>query len=376
MTALEKQVQAAEKRIAKYEKNVNLYHTRTDRHLAKLQKDGYPVTRDDFIITKDPKWKFSFDITLSDRAKSLLTLQQYYPVTDNLEYEYKNAAQLENERAVLDGLKAKLDTVRKEAQAHEANVGALLSVLSKAFEPYRAEWTRQMIDWHTGFYHRIHEMLPEARIRHSELQDRIARLYRENRFRVTTEIRTAESRLASYGRILSSAPVSHASLDSYLNHIRPELDRQFDQSVALLADKCLKYDINTSTLQVHHPRMAGRGFDVFLVDRPDRVVDARLIWAAEDSQLVTPHTRYIVTERSVPAVTRPDSRISDVRIYSGRDGGMFIRCCIDGQQQPAERLAAADVASLDDHTDRSLLASRYFKDVLDSSLENSRSVKR
>ena len=57
-------------------------------------------------------------------------------------------------------------------------------------------------------------------------------------------------------------------------------------------------------------------------------------------------------------------RISDINIYSGRGGGYFIRCKVDGQQQMGRQMTALDVACFQDDKDRDALAARYFKDVL------------
>ena len=66
MTALERQIEAANKRIAKYEKNMNMYAVRVDKHIEKLRKNGIILSRDDFQVIKDPKWKYSFEIKVDD----------------------------------------------------------------------------------------------------------------------------------------------------------------------------------------------------------------------------------------------------------------------------------------------------------------------
>lgn len=43
--------------------------------------------------------------------------------------------------------------------------------------------------------------------------------------------------------------------------------------------------------------MTELGIEVLLNDSKPRVLDVRVIWAAEYSELVAPHTRYIITER-------------------------------------------------------------------------------
>lgn len=55
-------------------------------------------------------------------------------------------------------------------------------------------------------------------------------------------------------------------------------------------------------------------------------------------------------------------RVSDVNIYSHRDGSMVIRCMIDNIQQGARTLSERDAQQLTNETDRNLLAVDYFSD--------------
>lgn len=41
-----------------------------------------------------------------------------------------------------------------------------------------------------------------------------------------------------------------------------------------------------------------KGFECIITDGQERNIYARMIWAAEYSMFVSPHTRYIITERN------------------------------------------------------------------------------
>lgn len=84
---------------------------------------------------------------------------------------------------------------------------------------------------------------------------------------------------------------------------------------------------------------------------------------------------YLYTEDELQQ-QRQKERITDINIYSGKDGKMYIRCKIDGEQQSAERLDKNDILSLDENTDRHELAAGYFKDALNKAEEQSHSMKR
>ena len=68
MTALEKQIQASEKRIAKFKKNIEIYDSRMNKKLELLQGQGYMATREDFQIKKTGKWKYDYDIIVSEQV--------------------------------------------------------------------------------------------------------------------------------------------------------------------------------------------------------------------------------------------------------------------------------------------------------------------
>ena len=71
-----------------------------------------------------------------------------------------------------------------------------------------------------------------------------------------------------------------------------------------------------------------------------------------------------------------NKRISDINIFSLKNGGMAIRCTIDGEQQSAEKMVREDVNSLNDKTDRYQLVAKYFAPVLSEEREMNQSFKR
>ena len=301
MTAIEKQIQAAEKRIAKFEKNVATYGSRVDKQLEKLQKQGFLLTLDDFRVIKEKGWKYGYEWQVSERAKEMLTYDQWYAITNNVERERENSDRLEDERKHLEELVNERDRKDKEKQQLEEKDGALLDKLGEVLNPFRGQWMQMMKDWHDAFYERIHKKLPEARIQYKELKEQYDLLNRQNGFRgKTSEMIAIEEKRNAYGRILSAPPAAWPTKLAYLEDLRPKLEKQFDDSLRTLAGKCRDFELDTAELRIHHPRFSERGLDVYMTDGTERVVDARMIWAAEESDLVTAHTRYIVTERRTP----------------------------------------------------------------------------
>ena len=404
MTTLERQIQAANKRIAKYEKNVDMYSQRVDKHIDKFRKKGYDLSREDFQVTKDPKWKYSFDIEISDRLKQQMSFNQWYPVTDALHMQHENAARLENERILLAGLMERQQMSAQREADNRSVDGVLSAKLTEALQPFRIQWTESMMQWHAAFYIRIHEKLPDARQQLPYLKQLLDTLkYEHGWYSRHPDIVEAENRLKNVSRILAAKPVSFDTQDGYLAYIRPRLDEEFDGCIATLAAKCRPFSLDVQQVQVHHTRMGERGFDVLLTDGKDRVVDARAIWAAEDSAYVTPHTRYIITERrtpvrrqvadDVPSLSAGPSfegkaaaeRITDIAVIR-QNIGYGIRCKVDGVQQMARSmnmLECKEYETLQQAGDNEALkafkikmAESYFPDTLSVGVEPSRGVRR
>lgn len=73
--------------------------------------------------------------------------------------------------------------------------------------------------------------------------------------------------------------------------------------------------------------------------------------------------RYNVKAPFIPETAFRENRIKDVQIYSVRDGGLDIRCVVDGEQQRSKRLSEEDAARYRGDVNRKVLALEYFIDA-------------
>ena len=310
MTALEKQIQASEKRIAKFKKNIEMYDSRMNKKLELLQRQGYIATREDFQIKKTGKWKYDYDIIVSEQVKQQVPFSIYMPVVENLQYKQENTDRLADERENLKKLNEKDHTRTQMASEISEKNNALAKHLGEALAPFKKNWMEDMTNYHREFYHRIQKALPNARVQYDELKKAVYEENRKNGFHPSAKVKQLEEKRKAFGRILSAPPASYPTEESYMNYMKPRLEDEYKNCLYVLADKCRPFQLDTEKVQVHHPRMAERGFDLLLTDGKDRVIDARMIWAAENSEYVSPHTRYIVTERTVKEKT--DKNMKDM----------------------------------------------------------------
>ena len=86
--------------------------------------------------------------------------------------------------------------------------------------------------------------------------------------------------------------------------------------------------------------------------------------------------RYNVKAPFIPETAFRENRIKDVQIYSVRDGGVDIRCVVDGEQQRSKRLSEEDAARYRGDVNRKVLALEYFMDAFAIGSERDNGMKR
>ena len=86
--------------------------------------------------------------------------------------------------------------------------------------------------------------------------------------------------------------------DAYMAKMGQETIKSWNNGIILLTDKCHKFGLNEQAIKVSDADMTPKGFEAVITDETSRVVYVRVIWAAEYSVLVTPHIRYIATQRT------------------------------------------------------------------------------
>lgn len=86
--------------------------------------------------------------------------------------------------------------------------------------------------------------------------------------------------------------------------------------------------------------------------------------------------RYNVKAPFIPETAFRENRIKDVQIYTVRDGGVDIRCVVDGEQQRSKRLSEEDAARYRGDVNRKVLALEYFVDAFAIGGERDNGMKR
>ena len=87
------------------------------------------------------------------------------------------------------------------------------------------------------------------------------------------------------------------TLDIYLEYKMKEVAMDWDSKLRTFADKCIKHGLNLNSIKFDVNATSVKDCEFIIRDDEARVIYGRCIWAAEYSDIVTPHIRFIVTER-------------------------------------------------------------------------------
>lgn len=86
-------------------------------------------------------------------------------------------------------------------------------------------------------------------------------------------------------------------LEDYLKYKMEEVSMDWDAKLRTFADKCNKFGLNIDKMEFIINSTSVKDCEFVIKDNLDRVIYGRCIWAAEFSDVVTPHIRFIVTEK-------------------------------------------------------------------------------
>lgn len=222
-----------------------------------------------------------------------------FRISDNLERlnEVKRAHVKLSQH--LSELQASLMELQQRESAKEVVFEIALGSLSTLLDSFREAWYTKMMDKHLAFRARVQEALPSHALRSDRLFKCISVFggttggYLFAHRRMHTALRAAYSK----ERAWLFQPAAVLSQEAYMTYVDRELSQSWEAGIKLLAEKCIRYDVNFAELEAHSPAMTELGIEVLLNDSKPRVLHVRVIWAAEYSDLVAPHTRYIITER-------------------------------------------------------------------------------
>lgn len=258
---LAKQIETANKRANDYEAKRAMYESRMMKAIEKASK------------------KTDEDIDVDNYREKLAqsNFELFYAIDNNRECRDENIKKYLEELKNIEDLTARLNEAQAKEEKKENTTG-LEKALETATTEFKKKWFESMTEWFGRHYDNMRNRLNAAN-----------EILKNKKGASTYELRNALDIVRNEANRLEKP--------QYMAKRNQELNESWENGLVKLAGKCRRFNLDETKIHAYGLRVTAKGFETLLSDGSERVIHARIIWAAEFSDIVTPHTRYIVTER-------------------------------------------------------------------------------
>ena len=300
---LTKQIEVANRRIADFDTKIARYTDRRDKAIAAANKKfGLNIQVDDIIVKDETRGRYTWrEYSLPASIRDAIGFDASFKITNACDYIHDNTKKKGFEERNIARLKEELAALEAKAKSEADNYdNALDAALRSAMSDFRVVWFERMMTWHGKHFDIIKEKTPVMKARRERIRRLVQyfdRFWTSNKHRRTINFLDRQQALCN--EIIADDANRYDNRDAYLADVKKELERSCERGIVNLTKKCQVYGVDQSKISTCAPKLTSKGFEVIIRDGKPRVIHARIIWAAEYSELVEPHIRYIVTERTV-----------------------------------------------------------------------------
>lgn len=313
---IDKQIASCEKAIEKYKKSIERYKSIMEKKGAILSKvaPNYNEYTNSWDFGREFGDKY-YDIHYSWRnAKDYLEDNE-----KNLQYELKRLDNLKNQKAekennvkeYIDGTQVLVDLFEKHLAEYKINY---FNECEKMFGELYIE-TMKKIPWAKEIKDRAKTELPWI-FHQGRTVDRVLDSsdcmydYKEHRYSYkdwrkgwipfTDEQMQLIINLRKADNIIRLNCQAFENKDAFVAYRMDAVKMDWDSKIRVFADKCNKFNINTEAVKFNmdETHLKGGGCSFYLTDGGPYRIYGRFIYAAEYSDKVTPHIRFIVTKKN------------------------------------------------------------------------------
>lgn len=299
---INKQIETSKKRIADFERRITMYQERRDKNIATANKKfGTDIKVVDIISKECGNARYRWlEYHMPDNIREIIGFETSFKITDAYNSMEENMKNLRIEQKNLERLQAELSELEARLQdaANKYNTG-LDAALRSAMAGFKTVWFDYMITWYGKHFDFIKEHTPENKERRTRIN--ILLSYFGAYFRQRAHLRISRSLARQFdgcNSIINDEANRFDSREAYLEEMRRRLELSWENGIVKLTEKCQRFGVDENNVTTSYPGVTSKGFEVIIRDGKPRMIHARVIWAAVDSNLVEPHTRYIVTERT------------------------------------------------------------------------------
>lgn len=207
---------------------------------------------------------------------------------DGIETNERNIRYAERE---IRDIQYKLDEVLKKEKEFDYD---LEGILQDKLSEFKVQWIERMNAYYTKLWHSMKKNAQKAKILLAQLEEERRTLsYREYH-----RWKELDNKISDCKKVIYHESMQYDTPEAYVDSMQEDIVRYFNDAIKRLVVKCYKFNIDRNNLEVSYPEVTEKGMECFIKDLTNnKVIWARMIWAAEYSDYMVPHVRYIVTER-------------------------------------------------------------------------------
>lgn len=284
---IKKQIETANKRLEENNERVVMYANRIEKGLAKVAKyTGKQVTVD------------NYESALNLKAENTKDWDLYFSLSSAIELKAEKEHNVLREQRNIKHLTETLQSIEKETKKAEINE-PLENALRVAMNDFRVVWFDRMIDWYGKHYDAMRKAFESAKVRRERAKICRNHFNTKHYFSEYKKVRKYLDIVIKSANEIIYDDANRYEKPDYMEIVKNKFAISWEKGIEKLASKCRKFGLDKKNIAVSRPTLTEKGFEVMLQDGRGRIIDARIIWAAEYSEYVCPHTRYIITERKI-----------------------------------------------------------------------------
>ena len=281
------QLEQAQARFERLKTNLDKFLTKNKALLDKYAK--YNINVD------EARWGTPREIIKTYNLPEDTNHEEIWKLMDALDMLERKQTELEEARKRLTMLKDKA-VVKQSAEATiDAEVAILDPMLEEFKKAYRTRRLEMAITAHRVMWTenkpKWEKALAEAEKEREVMKEDYA-IYTTR----AKEYNDLYKKITELKRKLSAEELRYPELSDYLEVVEEHIEKCWTNSVRILASKTLAHG-GINGYKVQHLSFNEARIEALFSCEGKKSLYARLIWAAEYSCYVSPHERYIVTER-------------------------------------------------------------------------------
>ena len=190
----------------------------------------------------------------------------------------------------IDDIQYKLDAILQKEREFDSD---LENILQDKLKEFKEQWIDRMNTYYATVWSNIRKKAPKAKALYDQYREEYNNLpLHQLNYRVSAEY---NAKMTDCKKIFLHESMKYKTANEYVNSKYDDIVNYFNTSVKRLVEKCYKFNINRNNIKVSYPEVTDHGMECFINDG-SKTIWARMIWAAEYSDYMVPHVRYIVTE--------------------------------------------------------------------------------